>query len=111
MTQIYFPGLTSDPGYDLMKRQQSGPGAMLSFEVKTPELASHVMESVKLFSLAASLGGVESLICQPATMTHRAMSDEAQHAAGLTEKLIRLSVGLEHVDDLIADLAQALTSV
>ena len=111
VTQIYFPGLTSDPGYDLMKRQQSGPGAMLSFEVKTPELASHVMESVKLFSLAASLGGVESLICQPATMTHRAMSDEAQLAAGLTEKLIRLSVGLEHVDDLIADLAQALSSV
>ena len=109
VTHVYYPGLKSDVGYDLMKRQQSGPGAMLSFEVDTPARAAHLMQSVKLFRLAASLGGVESLICQPSTMTHRAMSVEARLKAGLKENLIRISVGLENIDDLIADLSESLT--
>jgi len=94
-----------------MKKQQSGPGAMLSFEVENPVLAAKVMESVKIFRLAASLGGVESLICQPATMTHRGMAEEARLKAGITDTLIRLSVGLEAKTDLIDDLSQALSEI
>jgi cystathionine gamma-synthase len=94
-----------------MQTQQSGPGAMLSFEVDTPALAAKVMESVKVFRLAASLGGVESLICQPATMTHRGMAEHARLKAGITDNLIRLSVGLEAQEDLIADLSQALSAI
>ena len=108
VTKVYFPGLKNDPGHALMSAQQSGPGAMLSFEVATPALAAKVMESVTLFCLGASLGGVESLICQPWAMTHGGMAEEARIKAGLSENLIRISAGLEHIDDLIADLAQAL---
>jgi len=108
VTKVYFPGLKNDPGHALMSAQQSGPGAMLSFEVATPALAAKVMESVTLFCLGASLGGVESLICQPWAMTHGGMAEEARIKAGLSENLIRISAGLELIDDLIADLAQAL---
>ena len=110
VTQIYYPGLKTDPNFDLMQKQQSGPGAMLSFEVETPALAAQIMQSVKLFRLAASLGGVESLICQPWTMTHRGMAEAARIEAGLSERLIRLSVGLEAIDDLLKDLGTALSA-
>ena len=108
VSKVYFPGLKSDPSHALMTAQQSGPGAMLSFEVATPELAAKVMESVTLFCLGASLGGVESLICQPWAMTHGGMTEKSRIKAGLSENLIRISAGLEHIDDLIDDLAQAL---
>lgn len=111
VTQVYYPGLSDHPDYELMKRQQSGPGAMLSFEVETPERAAKLMESVKIFRLAASLGGVESLICQPSTMTHRGMAEAARLKAGITDRLIRLSVGVEAEHDLIADLSQALSGI
>lgn len=109
VTRVYYPGLKDDPGHDLMNAQQSGPGAMLSFEVQTPQRAAKMMESVKIFRLAASLGGVESLICQPSTMTHRGMEEAARLKAGITDNLIRLSVGLEVQTDLIDDLSQALS--
>lgn len=105
VTQVYYP----DAG--LAKTQQSGPGAMLSFRVAGgAPAAANIMQSVHLFRLAASLGGVESLICQPATMTHRGMEPEARLAAGLDESLIRISTGIEGTDDLIHDLEVALTS-
>lgn len=109
VTKIYYPGLRSDPGHKLMKAQQSGPGAMLSFEVKDAATASKVLNSVKLFQLAASLGGVESLICQPSTMTHRGMAEEARLKAGISDKLLRLSVGMEAETDLINALRQSFS--
>lgn len=106
VTDVYYP----DAG--LAVKQQSGPGAMLSFRVAGgAAAAASVMESVKLFRLAASLGGVESLICQPATMTHRGMAPEARAAAGLDETLIRVSTGIEAKEDLIAALEAALASI
>ena len=98
------------PDAGLATRQQSGPGAMLSFAVDTPERAARIMERVDIFRLAASLGGVESLICQPATMTHRGMSAEARTAAGLDETLIRISTGIEAGTDLVNALEAALAS-
>lgn len=109
---VYYPGLRSDAGYKLMKKQQSGPGAMLSFEVKGGrEAAKAVLENTSLFQLAESLGGVESLICHPATMTHRAMEPEARDIAGIKDTLIRISVGLEDINDLTGDLKGALSAV
>lgn len=106
VTDVYYP----DAG--LAANQQSGPGAMLSFRVAGgAAAAASVMESIELFRLAASLGGVESLICQPATMTHRGMAPEARAAAGLDETLIRVSTGIEAKDDLIAALEAALASI
>ena len=107
--RVYYPGLKSDPGYKLAKKQQSGPGAMLSFEVKGGfEQTKTMLEAVKLFQMAPSLGGVESLICFPTTMTHGGMAPEAREIAGIKDTLIRISVGLEAADDLIADLSAAL---
>lgn len=108
VTQVYYPGLRSDVGHKLMKAQQSGPGAMLSFEVESPEAASKLLNTIDIFQLAASLGGVESLICQPSTMTHRGMAEDAQLKAGITDNLLRLSVGMEAEEDLIKALGKAL---
>jgi len=109
---VYYPGLRSDPGYKLAKKQQSGPGAMLSFEVKGGrEAAKAVLENTSLFQLAESLGGVESLICHPATMTHRAMEADARDIAGIKDTLIRISVGLEDISDLSDDLKGALAAI
>ena len=95
-----------------MKTQQSGPGAMLSFEIKGGhEAAKAVLESVSLFQLAESLGGVESLICHPATMTHRGMEPEARDIAGIKETLIRISVGLEDSKDLKDDLEVGFSQI
>lgn len=105
---VYYPGLRSDPGHKLMKAQQSGPGAMLSFEVESPEMAATLLNTIGIFRLAASLGGVESLICQPSTMTHRGMAEEARLAAGITDNLLRLSVGMEAESDLIDALSKNL---
>ncbi|MUK29619.1 O-succinylhomoserine (thiol)-lyase [Aliivibrio fischeri] len=105
---IYHPSLPDHPGHEIAKRQQAGFGAMLSFELNgSLEQLKVFVKELKYFSLAESLGGVESLIVHPGTMTHRAMSDEAQEEAGLAPTLLRLSVGLEDSRDLIADLQQA----
>ena len=112
VSKVFYPGLRSDPGYKLMKAQQDGPGAMLSFELKGGgEAAVKLAESVALFQLAASLGGVESLICQPSTMTHRGMEETARLEAGITDSLLRLSVGIEDEQDLINALQQGLSSI
>ena len=109
---VHYPGLKSHPGHALAARQQQGPGAMLSFELKGGAPAVRTLvETLETFTLAESLGGVESLIAHPSTMTHAAMTDEAKITAGITDGLLRLSVGLEHHDDLAADLLRALDAV
>jgi cystathionine gamma-synthase len=104
---VYYPGLREHPGHAIAAQQQSGFGAMLSFRVRGRP-AHDVLRKVKRFIVAQSLGGVESLISHPATMTHAGMSPDARAAAGVDDNLLRLSIGLEHEDDLIADLTQAL---
>lgn len=106
---VHYPGLASDPGHELAKRQQYGFGAMLSFEVEDEAAAEHVVNAVKVFTLAESLGGIESLVCHPASMTHACVCDEAKAACGITPGLLRLSIGLEAEWDLVGDLAQALS--
>ncbi|MFG0335543.1 MAG: trans-sulfuration enzyme family protein [Maioricimonas sp. JB049] len=107
--RVYYPGLESHPGHELAKRQQDGFGAMLSFDVKggRPE-AEQVFSRLKLFSLAESLGGVESLVEYPETMSHASMTLEARREAGISERTIRVSVGIESPEDLVADMRQAL---
>lgn len=112
VSRVYYPGLKSDPGHKLMKRQQSGPGAMLSFELKGgAKAATDLAETVDIFGLAASLGGVESLICQPSTMTHRGMEEGARLKAGITDSLLRISVGIEDETDLINALQQGFVKI
>ena len=106
---LHYPGLASHPGHALAARQQHGFGAMLSLELEGGERAVRAfVDGLQYFTLAESLGGVESLIAHPATMTHAAMSAEARAAAGIGDGLLRLSVGIEHADDLVADIAAAL---
>ncbi len=107
---VHYPGLESHPGHALAARQQHGFGAMLSVELEGGEAAVRgFIDGLRYFTLAESLGGVESLVAHPATMTHAAMSAEARAAAGISDGLLRLSVGIEHVDDLLADLSDALS--
>ena len=107
--QVYFPGLEDHPQHTLAKNQQYGFGAMMSFEIKGGVDAVKVLfDKVELFTLAQSLGGVESLISHPSTMTHAGMEIEAQLEAGITQSLVRLSVGIEDIEDILADLSQAL---
>ncbi len=109
---VLYPGLPSHPQYELAKKQMSGPGSMMSFEVKGGlEAGKKVMDNVKLALLAVSLGGIETLIQHPASMTHSKLSKEEKTEAGITDGLVRLSVGIEDVDDIIADLDQALSFV
>lgn len=106
---VYYPGLPGHPGHEIARRQQAGFGAMLSFEIAGGPLAvKRFAEAVRVFTLAESLGGVESLVAHPATMTHLGMGEAARAAAGIKDSLLRLSVGLEAEGDLLADLAQAL---
>ena len=106
---VHYPGLESHPGHALAARQQHGFGAMLSVELDGGEAAVRAfVDGLRYFTLAESLGGVESLVAHPATMTHAAMIAEARAAAGIGDGLLRLSVGIEHVDDLLADLSDAL---
>ncbi|RKZ05780.1 methionine gamma-lyase, partial [bacterium] len=110
--EVYFPWLPSHPHHELAKRQMKGPGAVMSFELKGGiEAGKTLMNSVKLHTLAVSLGGVESLIQHPASMTHASMGPEARKKAKVTDGLVRISVGIEDVDELIADLEQALDKV
>ncbi|WP_028107830.1 cystathionine gamma-synthase [Ferrimonas futtsuensis] len=112
VARVHYPGLASHPGHELAKRQQSGFGAMLSFELNGGEQqVRDFLAQLELFSLAESLGGVESLVAHPATMTHAAMAPEARRAAGIEDTLIRLSVGIEDSEDLVADLRQALEAL
>lgn len=107
--KVYYPGLPSHPDYELAKRQMSGFGGMVSFQFKgTLDDVDQVVRRFKVFTFAESLGGVESLVCHPASMTHGSIPKEIREARGLTDTLLRLSVGIEDADDLILDLQQAL---
>jgi len=110
VAKVYYPGLSSHTGYALAKKQMRGFGGMLSFELKGDvyEEAVHVMENLTVFSLGESLGGVESLCTHPASMTHASIPKEERVKVGLKDTLIRLSVGIEDVEDLIGDLEQAI---
>ncbi|HEY4881489.1 MAG TPA: cystathionine gamma-synthase [Steroidobacteraceae bacterium] len=109
VSKVFYPGLPSHPGHELARRQQSGFGAVVTFELAggIPAVKAFVA-GLKYFSLAESLGGVESLIAHPASMTHAAMQEPARRAAGLTDGLLRLSVGIEALEDLRSDLAAGL---
>jgi len=110
--KVNYPGLRSHPQHALASRQATGYGGMLSFEIKGGlEEAKRFLESVKVFALAESLGGVESLIEHPALMTHASVPKEIREQVGLTDSLIRVSVGIEHIDDLIADFDQAFQKI
>src|SRR5262249_46960548 len=109
--RVLYPGLPTHPEHDIAKRQQSGFGAMLSFDLGSLEAATRLLNHVRLCSLAESLGGVETLISLPAVLTHASMPPEVREQIGITEGLVRLSVGLEDAADLIADLDQALAKV
>jgi cystathionine beta-lyase/cystathionine gamma-synthase len=106
--KVYYPGLTSHPQHELAKRQQKGFGGMIAFETGSLENAKRVLENVKVCTLAESLGGVESLISHPATMTHASVPLEKRNSLGITDGLVRISVGIEDVEDIISDLDQAL---
>ena len=107
--RVFFPGLKSHPGHAIARRQMKGFGGVVSFELKEGAKAvNSFLKKIKVFSLAESLGGVASLAEHPATMSHASMPQDAREKAGITEELIRLSVGLENIDDLIWDLEQAI---
>lgn len=105
---VYYPGLESDPGHQLSRRQSSGFGGMLSFRVDSPSRARQVLKNIKLISFAESLGGVESLLTLPCIQTHGDIPEEERLRLGICESLLRLSVGIEDVGDIISDLDQAL---
>jgi cystathionine gamma-lyase len=110
--RVYYPGLETHPGYEIARRQMEDFGGMVSFEVRGGlDAATSFLKELKVFTLAESLGGVESLANHPATMTHASIPPEERERRGIRDSLIRLSVGLEHPDDLIADLQQALRAL
>jgi cystathionine gamma-lyase/cystathionine beta-lyase/cystathionine gamma-lyase/homocysteine desulfhydrase len=110
VTKVYYPGLVSHPQHELAKRQQDGFGGMVAFDTGSLDNAKKVLENVKLLTLAESLGGVESLISHPASMTHAAVPFETRQELGITDGLVRVSVGIEDIEDLVADLDQALSA-
>jgi len=113
VAKVHYPGLESHPQHALARAQQAGFGAMLSFELADgrPHRVDHVLKSLRWFTLAESLGGVESLVAHPASMTHASMTPEARKRAGITDSVIRLSIGIEEPEDLVADLAEALSTL
>jgi Cystathionine beta-lyases/cystathionine gamma-synthases len=106
--KVYYPGLVSDPGYAVQKKQADGPGAMISFVLKEEYDYRAFFRNLKLITLAESLGGVESLVCHPASMTHASIPADIRQKTGIVDELIRFSVGIEDVNDLIDDLRQAI---
>jgi len=109
--QVFYPGLPDHSQYDLARKQMTGFGSMITFETGSLSNAKKVLKNVRLCSLAESLGGVETLISHPATMTHAALGDKGRKEIGLTDGMVRLSVGIEDVDDIMADLDQALATI
>ena len=111
VSAVHYPGLPDHPGHELAKRQMSGFGGMVSFEVGTVARARRVMEALRIFHLAESLGGVESLANHPETMTHASVPEPLRRRVGITGGLVRLSVGIEDRADLLGDLGSALGSL
>jgi cystathionine beta-lyase/cystathionine gamma-synthase len=108
--KVFYPGLPTHPQHELARRQQHGFGSMMSLDLGTLERANRFAERLQLCYLAESLGGVETLVCHPATMTHAALGPEGRKKLGIGDGLMRISVGIEDVEDIIADLKQALGS-
>lgn len=106
--RVFYPGLVAHPGCEINRGQTRGAGSMISFRTDSVETAQRILEKVRLITFAESLGGTESLITYPVTQTHHDVPEEMRIHLGITETLLRLSVGLEHVDDIIADLKQAM---
>ena len=117
INKVYYPGLDSHPHHELAKKQQLDPngnygfGGMVSIDLGSFEKASKFIDQLNIFALAESLGGVESLICHPAKMTHASLSSEKRKSLGISDGLLRLSIGVEDVDDLISDLDEGLQSI
>ena len=112
IAHVYHPSLSSNLGHEIAKKQQKGFGSLLSFELAgEPEIMPKFLKALNIITLAQSLGGVESLICHPATMTHSGISAQARKTAGISDQLLRISVGLEDVNDLLGDLEQALAVI
>jgi cystathionine beta-lyase/cystathionine gamma-synthase len=109
--KVFYPGLANHPQHDLAKRQMSGFGAMISFETGSLSNANKMLRKVRVCSLGESLGGVETLISHPATMTHAAVGEKGRKAIGITDGLVRISVGIEDVEDIVDDLDQALRAI
>ena len=109
--KVFYPGLTTHPQHELAKRQMSGFGAMIAFETGSLANANKMLRKVRVCSLGESLGGVETLISHPATMTHAAVGEEGRRKIGITDGMVRISVGIEDVDDILADLDQALAAI
>jgi cystathionine beta-lyase/cystathionine gamma-synthase len=106
--KVYYPGLETNPGYEVQKKQADGPGAMISFTLNKEYDYKKFFKSLKLVTLAESLGGVESLVCHPASMTHAAIPADIRNKVGITDGLIRLSTGIENIEDILKDLGQAI---
>ena len=104
---VYYPGIEGHKGYEIMKKQARGFGSMISFEVESSELAKTILKSTKLIPFAESLGGTETLLTYPTTQTHADVPEDIRIANGITDSVLRLSVGIEDVEDLIKDLDQA----
>ena len=117
VNKIYYPGLKSHPQHDLAKKQQLDPdgnpafGGMISIEFSNIKKARKFVKNLNLFILAESLGGVESLVCHPASMTHASLPDNIRSKIGLSDGLVRLSIGVEHSDDLLEDIKSALKHI
>lgn len=107
---VYYPGIEDSPGYEISKRQSRGFGSMITFEVESPELARHILKYTKLIPFAESLGGVETLLTYPFTQTHADVPEEIRKANGITESVLRMSVGIEAKEDLVNDLKEAISS-
>jgi cystathionine beta-lyase/cystathionine gamma-synthase len=106
---VFYPGLPGHPQHELAKRQMSGFGALITFETGSLEKANSVLRRLKICTVGESLGGVETLVSHPATMTHAALGEEGRAKIGLTDGMVRISAGIEDADDLLQDLQQALS--
>ena len=109
--KVFYPGLPDHPQYDLAREQMTGFGSMITFETGSLSNAKKMLKKVRVCSLAESLGGVETLISHPATMTHAALGEKGRKEIGITDGMVRISVGIEDVDDIMADLDQALAAI
>ncbi|MFZ0685908.1 MAG: PLP-dependent aspartate aminotransferase family protein, partial [Terriglobales bacterium] len=109
--RVFYPGLPDHPQHELAKRQMSGFGSMISFETGSLANANKMLRKVRVCCLAESLGGVETLISHPATMTHAGIGEDGRRKIGITDGMVRISVGIEDVDDILADLDQALAAI
>lgn len=107
VNRVIYPGLPSHPGYEMMKKQCSGFGTMITFEVISKNAALTILKNVRLISFAESLGGTETLITYPITQTHADVPEEVRQKNGITDRILRMSVGIEKIDDIIADLNDA----